>query len=92
MTFPKRLAATKLQPAQLCQGMHGQRLAVDVSALSMALGEAEQRGLQECPRWCLVAQDFEGLTSQKVPRGLEVDQVVIIGGLSLTSGVVGCTT
>jgi hypothetical protein len=27
--------------------MHGQRLSADISALSMALGEAEQRGLQE---------------------------------------------
>ena len=30
--------------------MHGQRLSADISALSMALGEAEQRGLQEIYR------------------------------------------
>ena len=34
-------------PVASCQGMHGQRLSADISALSMALGEAEQRGLQE---------------------------------------------
>ena len=38
--------ASKLQPLERKQVIHQQRMAADVFALSLGLGEAEQRGLQ----------------------------------------------